>query len=169
MKPAFGTAISVASLESGQAGVAVKVKRFPLLAETKVLVVEENFLQAEDMARAIQSQGGSVIGPASSVELALRLIEQDRPDAALLAPIVSSLPTVPVANRLIELKVPYVVVTGFPRELLPVPLRAAPYVAKPYYSEELIEALAAVLGAAGSTLNDFGLPGAESRNSRDSR
>src|SRR5262249_5596689 len=77
----------------------VELIRYPVLAELKVLVVEENFLLAEDMGRAVQSAGGSVMGPTPSVEMALWLIEQDRPDTALLAPVASSLPTVPVAKR----------------------------------------------------------------------
>jgi hypothetical protein len=67
------------------------------------------------------------------------LIDQDRPDAALLEVIVAGRTSSPVATRLAMLDIPFVVVTGYSRNIIPASLRNAAYVAKPFLREELIE------------------------------
>jgi hypothetical protein len=45
------------------------------LGRTKVLIVEDDFLEADDMRDAVESSGRIVIGPALSVDTALGLLE----------------------------------------------------------------------------------------------
>jgi hypothetical protein len=75
------------------------VRPLPVLAGGKVLIVKENFLQAEDTRQAVEAAAGDAIGPACSKDMALWLIEQDRPDAALLEVIVADRNSTPVAVR----------------------------------------------------------------------
>jgi DNA-binding response OmpR family regulator len=123
----------------------MEVRRARALAASNVLVVEPNFLLAEDMRSTIQSAGIEVLGPVASAELALRLVEQTRPDAALFDFVLADHKTTMVARRLTELRVPFVVISGHPRHLIPGFLLAAPYVAKPFFRHELVEALTTAL------------------------
>jgi len=74
------------------------------------------------------------------------LIDQDRPGAALLEVIVAGRSSSPVAARLAVLDIPFVVVTGYSRNIIPASLRDSAYVAKPFLREELIQAMVDVLG-----------------------
>src|SRR5215813_9941543 len=107
----------------------------------KVLIVEDDFLEAEDMRDAVESIGGVVIGPALSVDTALGLLEEGPPDVALLDVLVFRMSSVSIAERLLQLHVPFVVVTAYPRERLPPPLDSGPYVRKPYWRKQLTDAL----------------------------
>lgn len=50
----------------------------------KVLIVEDEPFIALDLAFGVEDAGGAPVGPASSVAQALRLIEDARPDAAIV-------------------------------------------------------------------------------------
>jgi CheY-like chemotaxis protein len=118
----------------------------PVLAGRKVLIVEDNFLEAEDMREAVESAGGRVVGPANSIETAVILVGNDRPDVALLNVNVNGRTSTRIAKRLSELGIPFVVVTGFARDVVPPSLRDAGYVAKPFFREELVSALMEAIG-----------------------
>jgi DNA-binding response OmpR family regulator len=115
---------------------------WPNLRAIRILVVEDEFLVAEEMAELIHECGGTVVGPASTVDRALRLIEQDRPDAVLLDAFLLSETAIPIADRLRGLRVPFVVVTGYDCERLPKPLLDVPCIAKPYEPRTLMLAIA---------------------------
>ena len=51
-----------------------------------------------------------------------------------------------VGRALAELAIPFVIVTGFPRDVLPEHLGDAGYVAKPFAREELVDALVQQMG-----------------------
>jgi two-component SAPR family response regulator len=118
----------------------------PPLAGRKILIAVEGILEAEEIRCAVQATGGSVSGPVASVETALWLLQHDRPDAAVLGVVLSRLLSIPIAERLLDLDVPFVVVSGYPKPHLPPPLNTVPYVSKPFFREEVIEALARTMG-----------------------
>ncbi len=76
------------------------------LKGARVLIVEDEPFIALDIAYGVEQAGGVVVGPATSVAEALRLIEAERPDAAIvdvdlpdgsIEPVLSVLrPSVPV-------------------------------------------------------------------------
>src|SRR5262249_35068297 len=119
----------------------MEARQLPCLAGKHVLVVEDIYLEAQDVRRAVESAAGSVLGPASSIDQALWWIKRHQPDCGILDVGIGPLPTTPVAQRLDELKVPYIVAPGFSREVIPPPLRSAPYLAKPFLREQLIESV----------------------------
>jgi DNA-binding response OmpR family regulator len=124
----------------------VEVRPRPVLGGRRILIVEDSFLEAEDMRQSIEAAGGVAVGPASSVELALYLIDQDQPDAALLNVFVGRHSAMPIAKRLKVGQIPFVIVTGLSRDALPEMLRDAGYVAKPFLRQELVDALVKSLG-----------------------
>ena len=117
-----------------------------ILRGQAVLVVEDEALVAMEFASVLQQQGCNILGLASNVARALSLIEKQRPDAALLDLNLNGTSALPVAARLIEQNVPFVVVSGYgapssdEREL-----RQAPRLMKPVRESELVQALRQLL------------------------
>jgi two-component SAPR family response regulator len=120
----------------------------PRLDGKKVLIVEDDFLEADDMRDAVECIGGIVVGPALSVDTALGLIEGVRPDVAVLDVVLFRMTSVSIAERLSQLHVPFVVVSAYPRERLPPPLDTGPYVSKPYWRKQLTDALGRAIASA---------------------
>jgi len=116
------------------------------MPQKRLLIVEDNFLIAESSAQTIAHMGFVVIGPVSTIDGALRKIEEVAPDCVLLDVQLREGNSSAVADVLSERHVPFVVVTGYRRDTLPLVLRDAPYVAKPFLEAELIEAVSATCG-----------------------
>jgi CheY-like chemotaxis protein len=95
-----------------------------------VLVVEDEAFVAIELASLLQRSGYRVLGPASTVQQALALLEDERPDAALLDLNLGSERVTAVAIELKSRNVPFVLVTGFADVREP-ELRFAPMLRKP--------------------------------------
>jgi two-component system, response regulator PdtaR len=80
-----------------------------------VLVVEDQLLIALDLRQMLEKLGCSVLGPASSVEKALALLETHTPDAALLDEDLKGVPVTPVAEALRRRGIAYAIVSGHDR------------------------------------------------------
>lgn len=78
-----------------------------------VLLVEDEVMIAWDIEQTLAAAGMRVLGPAASVGSALRLIEEQRPDAAILDLNLRGELVTPVARRLRELGVPFVLSTAY--------------------------------------------------------
>lgn len=83
----------------------------------RVLIVEDEYLQAEDLRRQLQRVGVVVLGPEPTIGRALsRLMCEPRIDAAILDINVGGLPVFPVADALIARQVPCLFATGYQEE-----------------------------------------------------
>ena len=78
----------------------------------QVLVVEDEFLIADELRRVLIAGGFRVMGPVSSNEDALDLIDQDKPDFAVLDVYLGAETVTPVALELQRLKVPFVLASA---------------------------------------------------------
>lgn len=108
-----------------------------------VLVVEDEVLIALDVQMMLEDHGYQVLGPAGSVESALRLLEGSRPDVAVLDGNLRGRPIIPVALRLRSLRIPFVLSSAyasFPFEGSEV-LAGAENVQKPVSEKRLIAAV----------------------------
>jgi DNA-binding response OmpR family regulator len=74
--------------------------------------VEDEALVARDIEQTLSAAGVRVLGPAASVHSALALIGAERPDAAILDLDLRGEGVTPVARRLKELKVPFILSTA---------------------------------------------------------
>lgn len=105
-----------------------------MFSETKVLVVEDEIVIAEDIADWVTAAGGKVIGPAQTVARALELIGTTPVDAAILDSRLPDRDVTPVARLLMARNVPVIVYSGMglPDELaaaypnIPLILKPAP-------------------------------------------
>lgn len=111
----------------------------------KILIVEDNFLIAADLAEAVVAAGGEVVGPASSAQMSLWLVDQEDFDIALLDVRLSDGDATEVARILTERRLPFFVVTGYSRERLSGELRAAPYLDKPVCYADLVDMISSRL------------------------
>jgi CheY-like chemotaxis protein len=119
-----------------------------VLRGQRVLVVEDEALVAMELASVLRQQGCSVIGPAPSVARALALLDEQRPDVALLDLNLNGEPALAVAVALRDEGVPFVVVSGYGEaQSGEAELRHVPRVTKPMRHRELMRALAQVLSA----------------------
>jgi PAS domain S-box-containing protein len=113
------------------------------LAGRRVLLVEDEPLVALEIAGSLAELGLEVLGPAGTVEDAMRLVEESAPslDGALLDANLTGRPVDEVAAALTRRCVPFVFVTGYGPESLPKAFQRVPILAKPFGSRELREAV----------------------------
>jgi two-component SAPR family response regulator len=110
----------------------------PEILGRRVLVVEDEFVIALDLQLALYRLGCEVLGPVASVAESLVLLRHERPDAAVLDINLRDGLVTPVAEQLIVMGVPFVLVTARDtRHLTDGPLRDAPTLGKPV-SEEML-------------------------------
>lgn len=107
--------------------------------KTRVLVVEDEWLIAEDHASSLQDAGFEIVGPASSVKMALRLIENEHIDVALLDIGLNGETSYPIADELKARGVPFAFLSGFVDKDVPVHLRECRILAKPAAAASLVE------------------------------
>lgn len=78
-----------------------------------VLLVEDEMMIAWDIEQTLTAAGMRVLGPAASVDSALALIRRQRPDAAILDLNLRGELVTPVARRLRQMGVPFVLATAY--------------------------------------------------------
>ena len=108
-----------------------------------VLVVEDELLIAMDLEFLLQQHGWRVLGPATTVAEALRLLAGQTPDVALLDLHLHGELATPVAEQLRARGVPFVVVSAYARPgQMVAAVDGAPVVSKPIDERRLIAVLA---------------------------
>ncbi|MHA6346447.1 PAS domain S-box protein [Roseivivax sp. CAU 1761] len=107
----------------------------------RILVVEDDALIAMDLAEALRERGWVVVGPASKHDEALRLIDEEAIDAALLDATLGGRNVEEIARALSVKGVPFVFASGYGRDGLPEAYRDILLLAKPYTTEAIISAV----------------------------
>lgn len=106
-----------------------------------ILIVEDEApiaLQVEDM---LVESGCEVVGPASRVAQALKLIDEEPVDAAVLDLNIAGDLVYPVADALDKRGVPYIFATGYGASSLTEPYRRRRVLQKPFSRRELLQAM----------------------------
>lgn len=112
------------------------------MAATRILVVEDEFLIALDIAGVLEQAGIAVIGPFGHVADALRAVEQEEVHGALLDAHLAGEPVGRIADALVAKSIPFAFVSGYGREQLPAAHRQVPLVRKPFTGKDLLAAVA---------------------------
>lgn len=90
------------------------------LSGRRILVVEDEYYLADELASALQRAGADVLGPVSTIEDALELLEREAaPDAAVLDMSLAGEMVFPVADVLSKRGVPFLFTTGFDQSSVP--------------------------------------------------
>ena len=114
-----------------------------------VLVAEDEYLLANDIANALTEAGATVLGPAPGIEEALALVRSaPRIDLALLDINLRGDMVFPVADALAERGTAFAFATGYDSWTLPDRFAAVPRFEKPLRSHLLAKALALLLSPA---------------------
>lgn len=117
------------------AGIAGKMPR-------RILLIEDNMIIALDTEEMLRELGVEDVLVAGSVTQALRAIENDKPDSAVLDFNLGEESSEPVARELVRLNVPFVLATGYSaNEVRFEELGARAILKKPYDKSDLAKAL----------------------------
>lgn len=131
-----------APLQPGVAGGTIDMSGEARLDGRRVLVIDDDFYQAQDSAGALRSAGAQVIGPCASLAAALAAISAHRLSAAVVDINLGEGPTFAVLAALQAASVPFVVVTGYDAAALPETLAQADRLQKPVTPRQVVQAIA---------------------------
>ena len=106
-------------------------------AACRVLVVEDEFLIALEITEALERAGYEVIGPVATAGEAERLAREEILDAAVLDVELQGETVFAAADLLMRQGVPFVILSGYGAEDLPVRFRGRPGLGKPCPAELL--------------------------------
>ena len=115
------------------------------LRGTRVLVVEDEYLVASLIEDMLESAGCVVSGPISRVADALKAVDRDSYDAAILDVNLAGDRIDPVADALSQRNVPFMFVTGYSNGSLPAEFAKRPRLCKPFKMEELLGTLSTIV------------------------
>lgn len=109
----------------------------------QVLVVEDTFLVALDLSDQLTESGCAVIGPAASVEQALKQIDGIALDGAVLDVNLRGERSFPIAELLASRGIPFLFLTGYDSAtVFPDAFQNTPRLPKPVDTQALTEAVA---------------------------
>ena len=116
------------------------------LGGCKILIVEDEFLIADDVAIMLREAGAVVIGPASSLPEGMRLAgDTEQIDAAVLNIDLGGIQVFPLADELLSRGVRFLFLTGYGDDNIPDEYSAIPCCRKPTGPACVIDELNALL------------------------
>jgi two-component SAPR family response regulator len=112
------------------------------LAGRSVLVVEDEYLIADDLACELRAVGARVVGPVASLPQAMRLLAKAGPlDVAILDINLRETLVYPLIDQLLAADVRVLITSGYDAAIIPDPYRTLPRCEKPVSTEQLREAV----------------------------
>ncbi len=116
-----------------------------MLARRRIMVVEDEYFLADDIAKALEGLGAEIVGPVPTRDQAFALLEAGPVDAAVLDINLKRQTVYPVADVLREHGVPFVFATGLAESSVPPAYRDVPLWEKPFKPEALARALPSLM------------------------
>jgi len=110
----------------------------------RILVVEDQYLLATDVCEWLVDAGAEVLGPVPDSYQACALIDEERPDNAVVDINLGQGPVYDVASRLTERRVPFLFATGYGRSSIPDEYAGTPCLEKPFRGGDLVDAVRAL-------------------------
>ena len=112
------------------------------LADHRVVVAEDEYFIARDIARALHALGAEVVGPMPTLdEVQGILAAGERLDAAILDINLNGEVVFPVMEALTARSIPVVFATGYDQAAVPAQYRDIPRWQKPFDPQALVQAL----------------------------
>ncbi|TWB48443.1 response regulator receiver domain-containing protein [Rhizobium sp. ERR 922] len=112
-----------------------------MFAGKRVLIVEDEYLLADETRRQLKKLGATVIGPTGRVDVALELIDDEKIDVAILDIYLDGELVFPVAERLQELNIAFIFATGYDPSIVPASFKGFLLNEKPFELEKIAQAL----------------------------
>ncbi|OWO94978.1 transcriptional regulator [Rhizobium esperanzae] len=113
-----------------------------------VLLVEDDYAVASELASKLTATGLKIVGPASSVERALKYIEDSQIEVAILDINLGGTMVFPVADELSRRNIPFFFATGYSRDVVPPRFADRIFVEKPLETSAIYRALSDCQGSA---------------------
>ena len=117
------------------------------LAFRRILVVEDEYILAAELAQFLERHGATIVGPFNSVSSAMEALAREAVDGAVLDVNLGGERVYPVADALIARSVPIVFATGYDELLMHRPYLGLPRCQKPIDKQALLKALREALEA----------------------
>ncbi len=114
----------------------------------RVLIVEDEFFIADDLARAIRSNGGSPVGPVGTIREAEEMIRHSPVDAAIIDLNLRGEMASEFIKKLAASGRPCLIVSGYGGDAVPDSVRAISRLEKPVSPALVIETLSRELARA---------------------
>ena len=113
------------------------------LAGKRLLILEDDYFVASDLAAWLENQGAEVVGPVGSVADAFLLIngEETELHGAILDVNLTGERSFPIAEALHGRSVPFLFVTGYEASAIPEPYRSNERMEKPVHKPQLLRLL----------------------------
>lgn len=111
------------------------------LKDARVMVVEDQYLIADDLCRALTAAGAEVVGPFASEAKALASMDHGTIDGAVLDLDLNGRRSMELAERLTAMNIPFVIASGYPENTVSARFAAVERWSKPYDPVELAAAL----------------------------
>jgi CheY-like chemotaxis protein len=115
----------------------------------RVLVVEDEYLLAMDLAERLEDLGVEVVGPAATVREAIALLAVQEVEGAVLDINIRGERVYPVADLLMQRNVPFIFISGYSKDLEPEAYASVPRCVKPANFSHVAQLLASVLRPVG--------------------
>ncbi len=112
------------------------------LSGRHVLIIEDNFYQAEDSRGYLTAAGAVIVACRGTIPDLDELMASRRVDIALLDINLGNVQSFGLARALQARDIPFVFMTGYDREIVPPDLAHAPLITKPAQESAVIKALA---------------------------
>ena len=107
----------------------------------RVLVIEDEYFLAEDLAAELSARGAKIVGPISDLRKAQDQVSDDNFDVAVIDVNLKGELAWPIADRLKTENIPFVFVTGYSASILPHRFRSIRTWQKPCDITNLSEAI----------------------------
>jgi CheY-like chemotaxis protein len=126
------------------------VRSSTLLKGARFLVVEDEPLIALQLVGSLETAGADRVRSVGTEEEALQVIENDDFDCVLLDANLHGRSVDRIAATLTRHRMPFIFITGYGREYLPLSFRQAQTLDKPVSERQLLEAITKLLSTSGS-------------------
>lgn len=117
------------------------------LSNATVLIVEDEYYQAIEVAEAIEHSGGIVVGPYATEGEGMASLAHVAPDCALLDINTGRGPSFMLAEALIERDIPFAFLTGYDTASIPKRFEQVRRIEKPSDVRAMVDVLAALRSA----------------------
>ena len=116
-------------------------------SDRRILLVEDEIFVVWLLEDMLADLGCAVVGPASSVDQALAMIDAEAIDAAVIDVNLNGQMSYPIADALAARGVPFVFSTGYDKETLLDAYRSLPVLQKPFHRSELSDTFSKLLAS----------------------
>ena len=116
------------------------------LRGARILIVEDEYYLAQDIADALTDRGVEVLGPVGTIEEASQAVSRADFDCAIVDMNLRGDMAFPIADQLGQAGIPFLIATGYNSASLPDRFAHVPRVEKPSDPAAIIDAVSPLLG-----------------------